>query len=77
MKIYVRRGLGVAIVASLAFNGKVDKGLHAFAAEHLFENEFIKIVLRKGTFVRPYLLDFIQSLSPTLDTEQVQRILKS
>jgi LysR family cys regulon transcriptional activator len=71
MKTYVRYGLGVAIVASLAFGGTEDEDLTAIPAAHLFDPSVIKIVLRKGTYVAPYVLDFIRRLSPSLTTEAI------
>jgi LysR family cys regulon transcriptional activator len=77
MKTYVRYGLGVAIVASLAFDGKEDRDLRAIPAGHLFEPSMVKIVLRKGTYVRPYVLDFIQRLSPSLTSKQIATALEA
>jgi len=75
MKTYVRLGLGVAIVASLAFNAREDKYLQAIDANHLFEPNLINIGLRKGTYLKPYVYDFIEMFSPPLRREQIKRVL--
>ncbi|MDP1673251.1 MAG: LysR substrate-binding domain-containing protein [Burkholderiales bacterium] len=75
MKTYVRLGLGVAVVASLAFSAREDKDLQAIDANHLFEQNLINIGLRKSTYLKPYVYDFIEIFSPLLRREQIQRTL--
>lgn len=75
MKTYVKAGLGLAIVASLAHNAEEDMGLVAISASHLFKPDLIKIALRKGTYQRSYTYDFIELFSPTLKREQLQAML--
>ncbi|RPJ44748.1 MAG: LysR family transcriptional regulator [Betaproteobacteria bacterium] len=72
MKTYVKAGLGLAIVASLAHNAEEDTGLVAISASHLFKPDLIKVALRKGTYQRSYTYDFIELFSPTLKREQLQ-----
>jgi len=75
MKTYVKAGLGLAIVASLAHNAEEDMGLVAISASHLFKPDLIKIALRKGTYQRSYTYDFIELFSPLLKREQLQALL--
>jgi LysR family cys regulon transcriptional activator len=75
MKTYVRAGLGLAIVASLAHNSKDDSDLVAIEASHLFKPDVIKIALRKGTYQRSYTYDFIELFAPSLAREQIQGML--
>ena len=75
MKTYVKAGLGLAIVASLAHNPDEDKELVAINATHLFKSDLIKVVLRKGTYQRSYTYDFIELFSPTLKREKLQSML--
>jgi len=75
MKTYVRAGLGLAIVASLAHNAEDDKDLVAVDASHLFKPDVIKIALRRGTYQRSYTYDFIELFSPSLKRDQLQTML--
>jgi LysR family cys regulon transcriptional activator len=75
MKTYVRQGLGVAIVASIAFSEKEDKDLCAIDANHLFEPNVINIGLRKGTYLKPYVYDFIELFSPALKRSRIEAAL--
>ena len=73
IKTYVRLGLGVGIVASLAYDADTDSDLVAIDASHLFDYSVTKIGFRRGTFVRGYMYDFIQYFAPHLDREAVDR----
>ncbi|HET8705387.1 MAG TPA: LysR substrate-binding domain-containing protein, partial [Pseudomonadales bacterium] len=64
IKTYVRLGLGVGIIAKMAFQN--DEGLVALDASHLFEPSITKLGFRKGTFLRGYMYDFIESFAPHL-----------
>lgn len=64
IKTYVKLGLGVGIIAKMAFQN--DEGLVALDASHLFEPSITKLGFRKGTFLRGYMYDFIESFAPHL-----------
>lgn len=71
IKTYVRLGLGVGIIASMAFDEKIDGDLVALDAKDLFAPSITKIGFRKGTFLRGYMYDFIQRFAPHLTREMV------
>ncbi|MGR8920310.1 MAG: HTH-type transcriptional regulator CysB [Gammaproteobacteria bacterium] len=73
IKTYVRLGLGVGIVATLAFEAEHDDGLVALNAAHLFDYSVTKIGFRRGTFLRRYMYDFIENFAPHLTREVVDR----
>ncbi|KKO49965.1 CysB family transcriptional regulator [Arsukibacterium sp. MJ3] len=73
LKTYVRLGLGVGVVASMAIDPQLDKDLVALDASHLFEASTTKIGFRKGTFLRTYMYDFIQRFAPHLTKDVVER----
>lgn len=77
MKTYVKCGLGIAVVPALAYNKIDDVGLVAANANHLFEPTTIKLGVRKDTFLRSFVYDFIELFAPTLKREQIQRALIS
>ncbi len=71
IKTYVRLGLGVGIIASMAFDAQGDTGLVALPADHLFAASTTVIGLRRGTFLRGYLYHFIATFAPHLDRTHV------
>ena len=73
IKTYVRLGLGVGIIATMAYEPKVDDDLVCLDASHLFEASATKIGFRRGTFLRGYMYDFIQGFAPHLTPELVDR----
>ncbi|OMH25249.1 HTH-type transcriptional regulator CysB [Motiliproteus sp. MSK22-1] len=73
IKAYVRLGLGVGIIASMAYEPEVDSDLVAVDASHLFESSTTKIGFRRGTFLRGYMYDFIQGFAPHLTPELVDK----
>ena len=71
IKTYVRLGLGVGIIASMAYDPAIDGDLVALDASHLFESSVTHICFRKGTFLRRFMLDFIERFAPHLDHDTV------
>lgn len=72
IKTYVRLGVGVGIVASMAYDQELDTDLVALDAGHLFEPSITKIGFRKGTFLRGYMFDFIKAFAPHLSKNLVE-----
>ncbi|MEG9498620.1 HTH-type transcriptional regulator CysB [Mannheimia indoligenes] len=72
IKTYVRLGLGVGIMASMAYTG-ADKDLVAINASHLFQPSMTQIAFKRGTFLRNYMYDFIHYFSPHLTRVQVEK----
>lgn len=77
IKTYVRLGLGVGIVAGMAFDPKIDTGLVALDASHLFEASTTKIGFRRGTYLRSYMYEFIRLFAPHLTREVVDEAVKT
>lgn len=74
IKTYVRLGLGVGIIATMAFEAGKDEGLVALDASHLFEPSITRIGFRKGSFLRGYMYEFIQTFAPHLTPELVRQV---
>ena len=72
IKTYVRLGLGIGIVAKMAYDPELDSDLVALDASHLFEASITKIGFRRGTFLRGFMFDFIQQFAPHLTKEVVE-----
>ncbi|UZE97824.1 HTH-type transcriptional regulator CysB [Alkalimarinus alittae] len=66
IKTYVRLGLGVGIIAKMAYDEKVDSDLVALDASKLFTSSITKIGFRKGTFLRGYMYEFINRFASHL-----------
>jgi LysR family cys regulon transcriptional activator len=76
IKTYVKLGLGVGIVASMSIDKEGDPDLVAIDASHLFESSITKIGLRKGTFMRSYMYEFIELFAPHLTKDVVSYALQ-
>lgn len=77
IKTYVRLGLGIGIIASMAYDPGLDEGLIAIDAGHLFRPSTTKIGFRRGTFLRGYMYDFIELFAPHLTPEMVNKALQT
>lgn len=72
IKTYVRMGLGVGVVATMAMDDS-DTDLVALDASHIFEASTTKIGFRKGSFLRTYMYEFIERFAPHLTRDVVER----
>jgi LysR family cys regulon transcriptional activator len=76
IKTYVRLGLGVGIVARMAVDAKLDPDLVVLDASELFEPSVTKIGFRRGTFLRGFMCDFIETFAPHLDREMLEKAVQ-
>ncbi len=74
IKTYVRLGLGVGIVASMAYVPVIDTDLCLLDAGHLFPTSLTRIGFRKGMFLRGYHYRFIHMFSPHLTKQVVDNV---
>ncbi|MEO0442275.1 MAG: HTH-type transcriptional regulator CysB [Pseudomonadota bacterium] len=72
IKTYVRLGLGVGIIAKMAFSEELDTDLVALDASALFKPSITKIGFRRGTFIRGFMYEFIESFAPHLSRNMVE-----
>lgn len=77
IKTYVRLGLGVGIVATMAYDQEADSDLVALDASHLFADSTTKIGIRSNTFIRGYMYKFIQSFAPHLTQDLVMQAMEA
>ena len=75
IKSYVELGLGIGIIASVAYDDTRDSGLHKLDCSHLFEENVTLVATRRGTFLRRYSLDFIHLCAPDFDESRVTALL--
>lgn len=71
IKTYVRLGLGIGIIASMAFDETIDSQLTAIDASHLFEASTTKIGFKRGAYLRGYMYEFIQMFAPHLTKQLI------
>jgi LysR family cys regulon transcriptional activator len=77
IKTYVELGLGVGIVAAIAFDGSRDTHLRAIDARHLFAANMTRLAVRRGAYMRDYVYEFIAGFAPPLTKALVQRALQA
>ncbi|MER2558619.1 MAG: HTH-type transcriptional regulator CysB [Candidatus Competibacter denitrificans] len=77
IKTYVRLGMGVGIVARMAYDPQQDQDLVQLDASHLFPMNLTKIGFRRGTFLRNYMYDFMQLFAGHLQPERVRAAERS
>lgn len=75
IKTYVEVGLGVGIIASMAFDPARDAGLALLDATHLFPTNTARIAVRRGHYLRGYAYRFIEECSPELTSAVVKGVL--
>ena len=76
IKTYVELGLGVGIVAKMAFDPQRDKHLRAMDASHLFEPSITRIGIGRNSYLRGYVIDFITMFAPHLDPIKIKIAIK-
>ena len=77
IKTYVELGLGVGIVAAIAFDDTRDQRLRAIDARHLFAANMTRLAVRRGSYLRDFVYDFIATFAPPLTKALVRRALDS
>ncbi len=77
IKTYVRMGLGVGIVASMAADCADRKDLQVIDAEGLFPRSTTWIGYRKNTVLRRYMVDFIQLFASHIGPQQLEDIRRA
>ncbi|MGR9099380.1 MAG: HTH-type transcriptional regulator CysB [Gammaproteobacteria bacterium] len=75
IKTYVKLGLGIGIIANMAFNRREDMGLVSLDAGHLFGSSVTYIAMRKDKYVRSYIFKFIETFAPHLDEAMVKKAM--
>jgi len=76
IKAYVEMGLGVGILAKMAFDPARDLGLRLIDASHLFEPSMTRIAVRPNAYLRGFVYEFIELFAPHLKRTVVDATLK-
>jgi len=72
IKTYVELGLGVGILAAMAFDRERDRQLRAIDASHLFESSTTRLGIKRGAYLRRYAYEFIEMFAPQLSAKTVR-----
>lgn len=75
IKTYVRMGVGVGVVATMAIDPNTDGDLVQLDASHLFGYSTTSICFRKGSFLRSYMYDFIERFAPHLTRPVIEQAM--
>lgn len=71
IKTYVELGLGVGIIAGVAYDPRRDRNLVGVPVGHLFGRHTTRIAVKAGTFLRDYIVTLMELLAPELSREQI------
>ncbi len=75
IKTYVELGLGVGLLASMAYSSERDRNLAMLDASHLFPDSTTYLAVRRDAYLRGYIYEFIQSIAPHLDRHAVNSVM--
>jgi len=76
IKTYVELGLGVGIMADIAFNAERDRHLRAMPVGHLFGSNVTRVALKQGAYLRSYVYTLVELLSPSMNRKLIEQALK-
>lgn len=77
IKTYVRMGLGIGILAGMAYEPEDRHSLTAIAANGVFPRSLAWIGIRRNTMLRCYMSDFLRLLAPHLSEDQIERAARA
>ncbi|MCL4123648.1 UNVERIFIED_CONTAM: hypothetical protein GTU68_058999 [Idotea baltica] len=73
IKTYVRLGIGVGVIASMAMDPERDSDLVALDASHIFDASTTTIGFKRGSFLKSYMFDFMERFAPHLTRPIVEQ----
>jgi LysR family cys regulon transcriptional activator len=76
IKTYVQLGIGIGLLANIAFDPERDSQLAMLDASHLFPPSTTYLGVRRDAYLRGYQYAFIQLLAPQFDQQAIENALK-
>jgi LysR family cys regulon transcriptional activator len=76
IKTYVDVGLGIGIIAGVAYDPRRDSGLVGLPVGHLFGTHTTRVGIKEGVFLRDYVYTFIEMMAPALTRQVVANAVK-
>lgn len=77
IKTYVKKGLGVGVIATMAIQTCDYDDFCIIDAAHLFKASLTSVGFRKNTYLREYMLDFVLRFAPHLSRKLIQQAIQS
>jgi LysR family cys regulon transcriptional activator len=75
-KAYVELGIGVAVLPHITYDKTRDPQLRARDVSHLFGKEIMHVGIKRNRFMRRYVYDFLNILSPKLTHANIKNALR-
>jgi LysR family cys regulon transcriptional activator len=75
IKTYVRLGMGIGIIAEMAFNPATDQDLAALDARGLFGASVTKIAIRQDKYISHFIYRFIALFAPHLTGQVIDKAM--
>lgn len=75
IKTYVDVGLGIGIIAGMAFDPRRDGGLVSLPAGNLFGTQVTSVAIKSGVFLRDYVYVLLEMMSSNLTRDVVREAL--
>lgn len=72
VKTYVRMGIGVGIVAEMAYEPQDRKILTVITVKGIFPQPTAWVSIKRNTMLRCYMTDFLQPFTPDLSSDQIE-----
>jgi LysR family cys regulon transcriptional activator len=72
IKTYAELGLGIGILASMAYNAEKDSSLKLLDSNHLFAENTTYVAVRQGHFLRGFAYKFIELCNQNLTENAVR-----
>jgi LysR family cys regulon transcriptional activator len=76
-KSYVALGLGIGILATMAYDPEHDHGVAIRELGPLMPPSTVQIALRPNTYLRPFQLEFIRAIAPQLTPVSVRQAVQT
>jgi LysR family cys regulon transcriptional activator len=76
IKTYVELGMGIGIIAGMAFDPERDRNLRAIPVGQLFGMNVSRVAVKQGAYLRSYIYTFIELLAPTLNRKMVESAMR-
>jgi LysR family cys regulon transcriptional activator len=75
IKTYVELGLGIGLLADVAFEKQRDSGLRRIDIKHLFPASTTWVGIRRGSYLRRFIFDFVELFAPHLNAATMRAAL--
>ena len=75
IKTYVNLGLGIGLIAQMAYDSKRDHGLVSVDVSHLFPTSTTYLGIRRDVFLRGFMYDFIEMFTPQFTKQTIKKMM--